>query len=535
MIIKKIAIGNNEEAYIEDSFSDGLNIILSDENNKGKTIVIQSILYAIGNKPIFPSSFNYKAYYYYLEFTQDDEKYSIVRTGDAFVLRLSDGIRLFDGIAELKRFWTNNIFPLPMILFNGKKKTVDMELFIQLFFVGQDGKDSSTIFNSGFYHKDNFRDMILSYAGEESTEIAPDEMRKLKVKLKKLQTQRKEKLKLSDFYKEFSPATEYLSGIKDKDTFNKRVSDMENITENISEVRKKRNRIASKKALWNSTLKELRSLNRNIVVGELRCMDCNSSNIMYKGKEKNTYSFDVSSPEMRNTIITSIQEKITDIEEEIRRCDFEIQELQAELNEIMNDDDITIENIVAYKSGFRNLEDIEKAISDIDVQITECEGKLKQGIVLADAADEHRAVFYNSFMEKMNAKRLMIDPESKDAYTDLFTKRGSVISGSEETVFHVSKLLAIVSMTRHNCPIIMDSFRAEDLSSDKEIRVLQELLQLQNQCILTTTLKAQEKGKYDGMKEVHILDYTNHKTNKLLNQDDQEEFNALLSELHIVL
>lgn len=33
MIIKKIAIGNNEEAYIEDSFSDGLNIILSDEKD----------------------------------------------------------------------------------------------------------------------------------------------------------------------------------------------------------------------------------------------------------------------------------------------------------------------------------------------------------------------------------------------------------------------------------------------------------------------------------------------------------------------
>lgn len=50
-----------------------------------------------------------------------------------------------------------------------------------------------------------------------------------------------------------------------------------------------------RKALWKGTLKELRSLNRNIEVGELRCMDCNSSNIMYKGKGKKSYSFDVSS------------------------------------------------------------------------------------------------------------------------------------------------------------------------------------------------------------------------------------------------
>jgi len=68
MKIIKVGLGNTDEAYIESEFSDGINIIFSNENNKGKTIVIQSMLYAIGNKPIFPSSFNYKEYYYYLEF-----------------------------------------------------------------------------------------------------------------------------------------------------------------------------------------------------------------------------------------------------------------------------------------------------------------------------------------------------------------------------------------------------------------------------------------------------------------------------------
>ena len=56
MIINKIAIGNSQEAFIEDRFTSGLNIISSDDNNKGKTIVIQSIFYAIGNEPVFPSS-----------------------------------------------------------------------------------------------------------------------------------------------------------------------------------------------------------------------------------------------------------------------------------------------------------------------------------------------------------------------------------------------------------------------------------------------------------------------------------------------
>ena len=65
MLIKKIAVGNRQEAFIEDQFSDGLNIISSDDNNKGKTIVMQSMMYALGNESSFPATFEYKKYYYY--------------------------------------------------------------------------------------------------------------------------------------------------------------------------------------------------------------------------------------------------------------------------------------------------------------------------------------------------------------------------------------------------------------------------------------------------------------------------------------
>ena len=80
MIIRKVAVGNSEEAFIEDTLSEGLNILLSDDNDKGKTIIIQSMLYALGNKPIFPNSFNYKDFVYYLEFEHNSEIYIIVRS-----------------------------------------------------------------------------------------------------------------------------------------------------------------------------------------------------------------------------------------------------------------------------------------------------------------------------------------------------------------------------------------------------------------------------------------------------------------------
>ena len=76
MIIKQICIGNQFEGFIESSFSADFNIISSDDNNKGKTIVIQGVLYAMGNEPpAFPSSFDYKQYIYILQFEETGQDY----------------------------------------------------------------------------------------------------------------------------------------------------------------------------------------------------------------------------------------------------------------------------------------------------------------------------------------------------------------------------------------------------------------------------------------------------------------------------
>ena len=66
MKIKAIYIGNSEEAFAFENFQTGLNIISSDDNNKGKTIVIQSIVYCLGNIPVFPTAFDYENYFHIL-------------------------------------------------------------------------------------------------------------------------------------------------------------------------------------------------------------------------------------------------------------------------------------------------------------------------------------------------------------------------------------------------------------------------------------------------------------------------------------
>lgn len=67
---------------------------------------------------------------------------------------------LFDNVSELKRYWNKHIFPLPHIIKNQLSKIVDPVLFLQLFFVGQDKKDTSNISHAGFYNKADFYNML---------------------------------------------------------------------------------------------------------------------------------------------------------------------------------------------------------------------------------------------------------------------------------------------------------------------------------------------------------------------------------------
>ena len=57
-----------------------------------------------------------------LNLKHNSEIYIIVRSGDEYVLKYSDKLGIFEGMSELKRFWNNNIFQLPMIPFQGEKK-----------------------------------------------------------------------------------------------------------------------------------------------------------------------------------------------------------------------------------------------------------------------------------------------------------------------------------------------------------------------------------------------------------------------------
>ena len=89
----------------------------------------------------------------------------------------------------------------------------------------------------------------------------------------------------------------------------------------------------------------------------------------------------------------------------------------------------------------------------------------------------------------MNAIYEAVDPNGNLHFDDLFTKKDEVYSGSEATIFHLSRLDALSKIIKHNYPLVVDLYNVEDLSTSKENIVLELYKELPNQVIFTTTLK----------------------------------------------
>lgn len=535
MIIKKTAVGNSNEAFIENDFQPGLNIISSDDNNKGKTIEIQSMMYALGNDPAFPTTFEYKKYYHYVEFEVNETSYQLCRFNNGFVLKHNSVLMLFDNVSELKRYWNKHIFALPNIIKNQLSKIVDPVLFLQLFFVGQDKKDTSNISHAGFYNKVDFYNMLYDICKLSGLELDEDEIKKIKEKLAKLKSERELLIKQHKILKSKELPVDYLSSISDRANFDKKISEMEKINSKIAELRKARNTAATRKASWVTTLKELRSLNRTMECGELRCMDCDSTNISFSSSKKNAYSFDVSSIEMRNEIITSINEKIEAYSEEIDKLASQISIAQDEMQELMNDETISLEAIVAYKQDIFSASDAETKIKEIDEETEKLKNQLKINTGSTQSKKEMQIAFLTAIFNEMNSVYKSIDPNGNLYFDDLFTKKDEVYSGSEATIFHLSRLYALSKTLHHDYPIVVDSFRAEDLSTAKENLVIDLFNALPNQVIFTTTLKLEELGKYDSRADLHHIDYRDHTPSKMLTSEYVDDFLELMRELSITL
>lgn len=202
---------------------------------------------------------------------------------------------------------------------------------------------------------------------------------------------------------------------------------------------------------------------------------------------------------------------------------------------LMKDETISLEAIVAYKQEIFSASDAEIKIRDIDTKTELLKNKLKINTGTTQSKKDQQMALLEAILNEMTSVYETIDPEGNLHFSDLFTKKDEVYSGSEATVFHLSRLYAFSKVFNHTYPIVVDSFRAEDLSTRKENIVIDLYKYLPNQIIFTTTLKSEELGKYDVRTDIHHIDYKDHMPSQMLSAAYVDDFRELMRSLSINL
>lgn len=534
MIVKKIAFGDKNEAFIESRITNGINVIYSDDNNRGKTLVIQGLMYSLGYDSIFPSSFKYKEKYFYSEIEINNELYKFLRKGNSIIVKFDDSIQIFNTITEFKHFFDKNIIPLPRIRKDDLSRIVDFSLFYEVFFIGQDNRNPSGLISRGQFNKSDFKNMIYSLKGFSSSNLNEKDINDKKETIKKLKLELKENKKKITILRANPEIAKVLSKSKDFESFKEKRKEIDDLNNMISKIKRSRQREENRKSKLQILLSELNSLNKNISIGGLKCADCGSDRIIYSNNE---IKFDVSNSDVRNNIINSIQENISQKIDIIRDFSHEVNTYQDNLKKALAETPPNFQQLVIYQEQVDSDTTFDEKVFSLTKQIESLQEDLNSDVIYEDTIKDSRKDLDSKLTDEMAKLYKKIDPNGNLEFHDIFTKRDTTFSGSEEQEFYFSKVISLNNILDHQFPIIIDSFRDGEISTIKEDLMLDIYCTLNKQVILTSTLKTEEYSskKYMANKKINAIDYSSHDDCKILKSSYAKEFNTLMMSFEGIL
>lgn len=359
------------------------------------------------------------------------------------------------------------------------------------------------------------------------------DVEKVKNKIKELKSEKNLLFKENQILKKSNAAFEFLSATNDRVGLENTLKEVERIKNKLLNLRKGRNNAISRRTKNEMAMKELRSLNRTMKTGQIACLDCGSKHIAYESGDSE-FSFDISTSAMRQQILSAVQEKIEIYNEEIVRLTNEITLCQQELDSCMETEDVPLEVLLIIKQEMDGAKGADSRISEIDAELKKLSAQLETKEAISDDIEKRCKKLIKDFVNEMNSFYQKVDLAGKNVYDDIFTTQDKIYSGSEATEFHLARMYAFCKVLQHKYPIIIDSFRAEDLSSDREERVLEIFKELPNQIIFTTTLKKEEGAKYTQADGLNNIDFSNHITNKMLADTYIERFMKSLNDILVI-
>ncbi len=533
MEIKKVFIGNGEEAFIEEGFTSGFNIIHSYNNNKGKTIVMQAIIYALGGEAMFPNSFQYKDYYYIIEINHNNKGFTICRKNNSFIIKTETGFNIFESSAEYRYFFDKVIYQLPKIVKDGKMKTVDIALLSELFFLSQANRNTSNIINYGYYKKQDFVNVLYALVGIVPFEDDVD-IDTIKAKIKSLKQEQKELKKQNSILSSVSKGMEITSLEVNRTQYERKLEKIEELKNKISNLINERNRLTNGKIKDEMLVKELNSLNRKLPSGELCCINCGSTNIGYKTPNSDCI-FDVSDVQTRRNILDSLNSQIEMAIEEIEKTTLKIEKLQIELQALLKEENIDLATLLLFKPEAVKALNADTRLAEINKELIKYENKLK--VNTSDTEEIKLAIkeLTQNIISEMQSFYFAVEPNGNSIFDEIYTSITSPYSGSEETEFYLAKLYTFAKLIGHDFPIIVDGFREGEIDSEGEKTILMKFKDIPNQIIFTATLKNEESNHYKMYNFINAIDYTSFEDSHILNIRYVEQFKNKLLELGIKL
>lgn len=377
--------------------------------------------------------------------------------------------------------------------------------------------------------------MVFAIRGLNARQLDSKTEKELKHKKEALKTRKNELFKKSSSLRQAGSSLATVSPTADREATVRFVAELDGLKKAITDLQKHRNHAYTRMKKNQSVLEELRSLNREIKVGAVVCMNCGQEAIGYKIPGSD-FVFDITTDDMRRNIIRTVNNQIDSYVAEVDRLDRDIRELQRKFNSLANTREITLEDIFAARESYINLEDIDRELSDLCDEIDDITDRLRDAKRINKELSEGRAAFKTLVLDTMNMVRREIndDPDAGE-YTDLFTAANSPYIGSEATEFFLARVYSLAKHVSHGLPVIIDSFRAEELSTAREERALPLFVRLPNQVILSATLKGQEIGKYQDNDSIKNIDYAGYTVNKLLADTDNDKFKLKVANFGIKL
>ncbi len=524
VVIDALYIGNGSKSFFEDRLIEGINIIFSDDNNVGKTIVMQGIMFALGSSPAFPESFPFRDYIFIVDTIINNERISILRSRNTFAIKNGETVMSFDSVDAFQKYWSANIQELPVFIKNNRAVMAGFELYSQMYFITQDGRSSSRI-SAGRFNKQDFIEMLYAIEGLNARELAPSEIAELKKEKASLIEQRKSFLKQTKILRSKDVALSTLSPTVDREEMKDRIDKIREAKELVADLKKQRGRILRRLTKNEITQKELNSLRLDVKAGALVCLECGSNRVGYKMADSG-FTFDVTTPQMRNQVLDSIQRRIDACNVSLEQINEDLRSAQTALEKLFEEKPVTLADVVASQEGYRDVRDLDLQITEIDDKIAGIEEQLQDNSHIEAEVKDERKEFMDKLIDTMNFIHQQIsENNTAERYDSLFTSSSRVYSGSETTEYFLSRTYSLAVHIGHGMPILVDSFRAEDLSTSREEKAINLFKKITNQVIFTTTVKEEEGSeKYQNIAGVSSIDYSDHEPFKLLTSEYNEIF-----------